>query len=295
MASDKSFSSCGKWRSLSRSVQCFLLSLCCLSHIVSGQIRYTVPEEMKRGSLIGNVAHDLGLNVERLRSGRARIVTRQSLQYTELKTDKGVLVVNERIDREQLCGDTTPCSFSFEVILENPMELHRVTVEITDINDNSPTFRKEEVKFEISELATLGSRFLLPTAEDADVGINGLQKYTLNTNDVFGLKQLSRPDGRKYAEMVLQKALDREIQPRISLKLIAVDGGTPPRSGTVNIDVTVLDVNDNPPVFNQSLYRATVSENAIKGIYITTVNASDADSGSNGLVPYECYDSCNLI
>uniref|UniRef100_A0A3P8T4A7 Cadherin domain-containing protein n=1 Tax=Amphiprion percula TaxID=161767 RepID=A0A3P8T4A7_AMPPE len=269
------------------SVWSFLLFMWCLTHIVSGQIRYTIPEEMKRGSLIGNVAQDLGLDVQRLRSGRARIVTRQSIQYTELKTDKRILVVNERIDREQLCGDVTPCSFSFEVILENPMELHQVTVEITDINDNSPMFRKDEMKFEISESATLGSRFILPGAEDADVGSNGLQKYILTANDVFGLKQHSNPDGRKYAEMILQKPLDRECEPKITLKLIAVDGGNPHRSGTVNIDITVLDVNDNPPVFNQSVYRAMVSENALKGTDITTVNASDADSGSNGLITYK--------
>ncbi|XP_062282139.1 protocadherin beta-16-like [Scomber scombrus] len=268
------------------SVLPFLIFLLCLSHIVSGQIRYTIPEELKKGSLIGNVAQDLGLDVQRLRSGRARIVTRQSFQYTELQTDKGVLVVNERIDREQLCRDVTPCSFSFEIILENPMELHQVTVEIIDINDNTPTFRKDEIKFEISEIATLGSRFLLPSAEDADVGSNGLQKYILTTNDIFGLKQHSSPDGRKYAEMILQKGLDRESEPRISLKLIAVDGGTPHRSGTVNIDITVLDANDNPPIFNQSLYRAALLENALKGTYITKVNASDADSGSNGLVTY---------
>ncbi|XP_058505644.1 protocadherin gamma-A4-like isoform X21 [Solea solea] len=275
-----------KWRLNCRSGMSFLFFLLCLSHIVFSQIRYTIPEELKRGSVIGNVAQDLGLDVYRLRSGRARIVTGQSIQYTELKTDKGILVVNERIDREQLCGDVTPCSFSFEVILENPMELHRITVEITDINDNSPTFTKDNIAFEISESATLGSRFLLASAEDADVGSNGLQKYILSANDIFDLKQHSNPDGRKYAEMILQKSLDRESEPRISLKLIATDGGTPHRSGTVNIDIIVLDANDNPPVFNQSLYRAAVSEDSLKGTYITTVNASDADSGSNGLVTY---------
>ncbi|XP_047441124.1 protocadherin gamma-A1-like [Mugil cephalus] len=284
MALEKTFPSV-KWPLYCRSVWSFLF-FCCVGHIVSGQIRYTIPEEMKKGSLIGNVAQDLGLDVQRLRSGRARIVTRQSIQYTELKTDKGILVVNERIDREQLCGDVTPCSFSFEVILENPMELHRITVEITDINDNSPTFRKDEIKFEISESAVLGSRFLLASAEDADVGSNGLQKYILTTNDVLTLKQHSSPDGRKYAEMILQKPLDREMEPRMSLKLFAVDGGSPHRSGTVNIEITVLDANDNPPIFNQTLYRTAVFENALEGTYITTVNASDADIGSNGLVTY---------
>ncbi|XP_069387760.1 protocadherin gamma-A1-like [Paralichthys olivaceus] len=278
--------SCVKWRLNCTPVVPFLLFLWCFSHIVSGQIRYTIPEEMKKGSVIGNVAQDLGLDVQRLRSGRARIVTGQSIQYTELKTDKGILVVNERIDRELLCGDVTPCSFSFEVILENPMELHRITVEITDINDNSPTFENDEITFEISESAALGSRFLLASAEDTDAGSNGLQKYILSANDIFNLKQHSSPDGRKYAEMILQKPLDRETEPKISLRLIAVDGGTPHRSGTVNIYITVLDINDNPPVFNQSLYRAAVHENALKGTYIATVNASDADSGSNGQVTY---------
>ncbi|XP_031653370.1 protocadherin gamma-A11-like [Oncorhynchus kisutch] len=278
--------------------RCVKWSLCCglrwqvlffllyFSHIVSGQIRYSIPEEMKTGSLIGNVAQDLGLDLKRLRAGRARIVTGESIQYTELKTDKGILVVSERIDREQLCGDVTPCSFSFEMILENPIELHRVTVEIVDVNDHSPIFKNNHIKFEISESATLGSRFVLESAKDPDVGVNGLQEYVLTQNDNFVLKQHSNPDGSKFAEMILQKPLDREENPHLSLKLIAVDGGNPQRSGTVNIEITVLDVNDNAPVFNQSVYRATVMENAPKGTYITTVNASDADSGSNGIVMY---------
>ncbi|XP_056151729.1 protocadherin beta-16-like [Lampris incognitus] len=277
---------CVKWRSHCKSAWRWLVFLSYLINIVCGQIRYSIPEEMKKGSLIGNVAQDLGLDLKRLRPGRARIVTGETTHYVELKTDKGSLVVHERMDREQICGDATPCSFSFEVILENPMELHQVTVEIIDINDNSPMFRKGDNTFEISESATIGSRFVLSSAEDADVSSNGLQKYTLSANDHFVLKQHSTPDGRKYAEMVLQKQLDRESQPRLSLKLIAVDGGAPERSGTANIEITVLDVNDNSPVFNQSVYRATVVENAAKGTYITTVNASDADIGSNSRITY---------
>uniref|UniRef100_A0A8C5H875 Cadherin domain-containing protein n=1 Tax=Gouania willdenowi TaxID=441366 RepID=A0A8C5H875_GOUWI len=264
-----------------------LLSLLlCFSPLVSGHIRYSIPEEMKKGSLIGNVAQDLGLDLKRLRSGRARIVSGESIQYTELKADKGTLVVNERIDREQLCGDVTPCSFSFEIILENPMELHQVTVEITDINDHSPVFKRNRINFEISESAVIGARFSLPIAEDQDVGVNGLKEYFLTENENFILKQNSNADGKKYAEMVLQKPLDRETNPSLSLKLIAVDGGTPQRSGTVNIDIIVLDVNDNAPVFNQSVYKATVLENSPKDTYVITVNASDADHGSNRIVTF---------
>ncbi|XP_034086728.1 protocadherin beta-16-like [Gymnodraco acuticeps] len=261
-----------------------------LIQVVSGQIRYSIPEEMKKGSLIGNVAQDLGLDLKRLRSGRARIVTGENIQYTELKADKGILVVKERIDREQLCGDETPCSFSFEVILENPMELHQITVEITDINDHSPAFKKDNIRFEISESANAGARFPLTSAEDPDVGVNGLKEYVLTENDNFVVKQTSNADGNKYAEMVLQKPLDRETNPNLSLKLIAVDGGSPQRSGTVNIDITVLDANDNAPVFNQSVYKATVTENAPRDTYVTTVNASDADFGSNSIVTYYFSD-----
>nr|XP_029505842.1 protocadherin gamma-A3-like [Oncorhynchus nerka] len=277
---------CIKWRLCCGLRWQVLIFLLYFSHIVSGQIRYSIPEEMKKGSLIGNVAQDLGLDLKRLRAGRARIVTGESIQYTELKTDKGILVVSERIDREQLCGDVTPCSFNFEIILENPMELHRVTVEVLDVNDHAPSFPIQDIQFEISESANVGARFLLESAVDPDVGLNALQNYILTPNYNFILKQHANPDGSKYAEMVLQKSLDREEHPHLSVKLLAVDGGTPQRSSTVNIEITVLDVNDNAPVFNQSLYRATVMEDAPKGTYITTVNASDVDSGSNGQISY---------
>ncbi|KAM9356711.1 protocadherin gamma-A10-like [Symphorus nematophorus] len=276
---------CGKWL-LCWTLTWHLFIFIFMISTINGQIRYSIPEEMKKGSLIGNVAQDLGLDLSRLLSGRARIVTGENNQYTELKTDKGILVVNERIDREELCGDVTPCSFSFEIILENPIELHRVTVEILDVNDHAPTFKNNVINLEIGESATVGSHFDLESAYDPDAGIHGLQKYVLSPSDNFVLKQHSNADGIKFAIMVLQKPLDREFNPHLSLKLIAIDGGTPQRSGTVNIEITVLDVNDNPPVFNQSLYTATVTENAPIGTYITTVNASDADSGSNGLVTY---------
>ncbi|KAM8847867.1 protocadherin gamma-A5-like [Synchiropus picturatus] len=270
-----------------------LVLLLCVVNMVGGQIRYSIPEEMKKGSVVGNVAQDLGLDVRRLRSGRARIVTGENIQYTELKTDKGLLVVNERIDREQLCGDVTPCSFSFEMILENPMELHQITIEVLDINDHAPVFpnKDKSLKFEISESAAVLGRFPLQRAKDQDVGQNALKDYILSPNDNFVLNHQTNPDGSKIVEMVLQKPLDREKQPHLNLKLIAVDGGTPQRSGSVNIDVTILDINDNVPIFNQTVYKVSVRENILKGTIIVSVNASDADSGSNGLITYSLSES----
>ncbi|MGH0134123.1 UNVERIFIED_CONTAM: hypothetical protein FKN15_004135 [Acipenser sinensis] len=264
-----------------------LLFFCIFAtELVYGQVRYSIPEEMVTGSFVGNIAQDLGLEVKRLKSGRARIVTEDSLQYIELNADKGTLVVNERIDREQLCRQMSPCSFSFEVILENPMELHSVTVDIVDVNDNAPTFPKNKMILEISESAVPGTRFLLESAVDPDVGINSLQSYTLKPTEHFSLKLHTRPDGSKYVEMMLQTPLDREKRDKMYLTLTAVDGGNPQRSGTAEITIVVLDANDNAPVFSQTLYKAAVFENALKGTLVTTVNATDADIEFDGAVTY---------
>eukprot|EP00063_Salmo_salar_P080508 XP_014055343.1 PREDICTED: protocadherin beta-16-like [Salmo salar] len=266
-------------------VRVSILLVCVLS-AVNGQIRYSVPEEMRKGLFVGDVAKDLGLDVKRLISGRARLVIDGNNQYVELNQNKGHLVVKERIDREKLCGQKSPCSFSLEMILESPLELYSITIEIEDINDNAPVFSKKDIHLEIGESSPIGTVFLLDGAADPDVGMNSLQSYTVKPTDHFVLKQHSRADGSKYAEMVLQSGLDREKQSEHSLILTAADGGDPQRSGTVKIHITVLDANDNAPVFTESLYKVTVVENALGSTVVAQVSAIDADQGYNGNVTY---------
>ncbi|XP_018535394.2 protocadherin beta-1-like [Lates calcarifer] len=276
-----------------RQVVLFLLVLF-ISYVL-GQVSYSIPEEMTKGSVVGNIAHDLGLDLNRLKSGKARVYTGAGVEYIGLNIERGVLLVQERIDREALCGETTPCALHFQLILENPMELFRVTVEITDINDNTPSFTNAEKRFEISESAVVGSKFVLEKAIDSDIGMNGLQKYTLTPTDNFLLKLENQADGNKKVEMVLQKPLDREKQEYISLLLTAIDGGEPQMSGTMQIFVNVLDVNDNAPTFAKPLYRAKILENSPKGTSITTVSASDKDIGSNGELSYLISPSKRLL
>ncbi|XP_068571539.1 protocadherin beta-16-like [Cebidichthys violaceus] len=261
------------------------ISILSLTSVI-GQVSYSIPEEMSKGSVIGNIAQDLGLDRKRLTSGKGRIFTGDSAEYIELDRERGVLLIKEKIDREALCGQTTPCALHFQVILENPMELYAVAVEITDINDNTPIFEKSEMKFKISESAVIGAKFLLERAIDPDVGINSLQSYFLTKTDNFVLKLKDQPDGEKIVEMVLQKSLDRERQEEIFLVLTAMDGGEPNLSGTAQIHVTVLDANDNAPVFTKTVYKATIPEDAPKGTVITRVSASDADKGSNSKITY---------
>ncbi|XP_035505060.2 protocadherin gamma-A11-like isoform X46 [Scophthalmus maximus] len=276
-----------------RQVLCVISVLCLRSAIA--QVTYSIPEEMAKGSLVGSIAQDLGLDVRRLRLGNAHVYSGDSREYIELNNDRGVLLIRERIDREALCGDTTPCAVHFQIVLENPMEFYSVTVEITDINDNAPTFEKNEIKFVISESTLVGAKFDLERAADSDVGTNTLQSYVLKPSDNFLLKLHSQADGTKNVEMVLQKPLDRERTEFISLVLTAVDGGEPQMSGTMQISITVLDANDNAPVFTQKIYKGTVAENAAKGTTVTTVSASDADQGLNGKIHYSITNTLDDV
>nr|AAT85361.1 protocadherin cluster 1 gamma 5 [Danio rerio] len=254
--------------------------------VVYCNVRYSIPEEMPEGSFVGNIAKDLGIEISRLISGKARVVTKSGRQYVDLSRDKGTLVVKERIDREELCKQTTPCSFSFDLIVENPIQLHRVTVEVQDINDNAPLFPKDSVILNITENAVLGARFSLDRAMDTDVGLNGIQSYKLHPTDNFKLEVHSLTDGNKYIEMILQRELDREERDEIKLVLLATDGGLPQKSGTVKIHVTILDANDNAPVCKQSVFKTEVRENSPAGTVMGTVSAADADEGVNGHVSY---------
>ncbi|XP_029298055.1 protocadherin beta-16-like [Cottoperca gobio] len=280
-------------RTMRRQVLLFI-SLFSLSSVF-GQVTYSIPEEMSKGSLVGNIAQDLGLDVKRLKSGKARIYTEDNAEYIELNKDRGVLLVKERIDREALCGQTTPCALHLQITLEEPIEFFTVAVEINDINDNAPSFKKDEMKFRISESAVIGAKFVLERAMDLDVGVNGLQGYSLKPTDNFHLKLQNQQDGSKKVEMVLQKHLDREAQDHLSLTLTATDGGDPQLSGTMRVEISVLDANDNAPVFTQEVYTITILETATKGTILSTVSAVDADQGSNGKVSYSITNTLDDV
>ncbi|XP_073710557.1 protocadherin gamma-A11 isoform X18 [Misgurnus anguillicaudatus] len=271
-------------RTMARQVLLFIRFLSLSSAL--GQVSYSIPEEMSKGSLVGNIAQDLGLDLKRLKSGKARIYTGDNAEYIELNKDRGVLLIKERIDREALCGQTTPCALHLQIILENPMGFYSITVEIIDVNDNAPSFEKGRINFRISESAILGSKFMLEPAIDSDVGINSLQSYTLNPSDNFNLKYKKQPGHGQNVEMVLQKPLDREKQQDVILVLTAVDGGDPQLSGSIEVHITVLDANDNAPIFSQSVYKATVTENALKDTIVSVVSATDPDEGINGKIEY---------
>ncbi|XP_041845419.1 protocadherin gamma-A4-like [Melanotaenia boesemani] len=255
--------------------------------IVNGDITYSIQEEMKRGSIIGNIAKDLGLELGGLSSRKARVDTEDnSVNYCSINIKTGDLIIEERIDREALCEKKPSCVIKQEVVLENPLQLYRINIQIQDINDNSPQFKEESLKLEIQESALKGASFLLDEAHDADIGDNAVKGYSLQKNDYFILNVKSKGFGRKYGELILDKELDRELKKEMVLLLSAFDGGSPQRSGTVILYITVLDANDNVPVFSQTVYKASLRENSPMDTVVLKVSATDADDGVNGEVTY---------
>ncbi|XP_030594779.1 protocadherin gamma-A4-like isoform X44 [Archocentrus centrarchus] len=252
-------------------------------HFVYGELSYSFPEEMKRDSFIGNIAKDLGLNLMTLSSRKARVdFDRTRKRYCDIDLNAGFLITSERIDRESLCGKKASCVVKVDLVLENPLELHRVSLHIQDVNDNSPKFKKNLIEMEIRESADKGNRFSIEEAHDADIGQNAVQRYKLQKNDNFILAV-----DNNRVELVLENALDREQQKEINLLLTALDGGSPQRSGTVVIRVTILDANDNAPVFSQAFYEASLLENSPPDTIVIKVSATDADEGVNGDVTYD--------
>lgn len=265
----------------------FVLVVFFLATSALGDVSYSFPEEMKGGSVIGNIAKDLGLDTNRLSVRKARMDTEGKRRYCDVNVRTGDLTVNDRIDREEMCSEKVTCQLKYELMLENPLELHRITLQIQDINDNAPIFPKEMIRLEIRESATKGTRYRVNEAHDADVGQNAVQTYILQRNNHFVLSVSPNADGGKNVELVLDKELDREMEQEVKLILTATDGGSPPRSGSVEIHVKVLDANDNSPVFSQTVYRVSLPENSPSGAIVLQVSATDADEGPNGEVTYE--------
>ncbi|XP_067161142.1 protocadherin gamma-A3-like [Apteryx mantelli] len=254
-----------------------------------GQLRYSVPEELQKGSFVGDVAKDLGLELAALRHRGARIVDKGRRQYFTLNLENGHLSVNERVDREEICSGVAKCVLNVEILVKSPVKLYRGEVEIQDINDNSPVFPERNNVLEISEQTAPGTHFPLEKAEDADVGLNSLQNYECSHSSYFTLNVRTGADGVKYPVLILQKSLDREEQAVHNLILTATDGGSPVKSGSTGIHVIVLDGNDNAPAFTQPVYEVTVREDVAVGSQVLRVTATDRDEGQNAEVRYSFH------
>uniref|UniRef100_A0A3Q3W4L1 Cadherin domain-containing protein n=1 Tax=Mola mola TaxID=94237 RepID=A0A3Q3W4L1_MOLML len=243
---------------------------------------------VSEGSVVANLATDLGLDVKTLNGRKMRVDVVGNKKYLDINKETGELFILERIDRELLCPlkTTTYCFLKLDATIENPIRMFNIEVEITDINDNAPHFRRGTMHLDISESSSVGERFSLNNAADPDVGTNSVRNYHLSSSEHFELEIQTGRDGSKFADLILKKTLDREQQAVHNLILTAVDGGVPTRTGTASIIVRVLDVNDNAPSFEKDKYVVDVMENSPIGSLVIKLNATDLDEGSNSDVVY---------
>eukprot|EP00071_Canis_lupus_P036866 XP_022270423.1 protocadherin alpha-5-like [Canis lupus familiaris] len=270
----------GSWR--------LLLSLLLLAvwEPASSQVRYSVPEEAKHGTFVGRIAQDLGLELAELVPRLFRLASKGHGNLLEVNLQNGILFVNSRIDREELCGRSAECSIHLEVIVDRPLQVFHVEVEVKDINDNAPRFFRQEQRLFILESRIVDSRFPLEGASDMDVGANAELRYKLNPNEYFDLDVKANEEETNILELVLKKAVDREEIQEHLLLLTAIDGGKPELTGTVQLLINVLDANDNAPKFDKSIYNIRLLENAPNGTLVIKLNASDADEGINKEIVY---------
>lgn len=165
----------------------------------------------------------------------------------------------------------------------------RVLVRVLDENDNAPTFPAPIMNIEFPENTPRDVKRTLHPARDLDLGIYNTQRYNIvsgNVNNAFRLSSHRERDGVLYLDLQINGFLDRETTSAYSLVIEALDGGSPPLRGEMTVNITIQDVNDNQPIFNQSRYFATVPENATVGTTVLQVFATDTDSGENGQIEY---------
>ncbi|XP_004875670.1 protocadherin gamma-B6-like, partial [Heterocephalus glaber] len=276
--------SCAQRRRAGRGQVLFPLLLPLFYPALCEPIRYSIPEELTKGSVVGNLARDLGLSVQDVSARKLR-VSAEKLHFS-VDAESGDLLVKDRVDREQICKGRRRCELQLEAVVENPLNIFHIVVAIEDINDHAPQFDKKEIHLEVVESVSPGARISLDPATDPDINLNSIKDYQLSPNPYFSLMVRVNSDGEKYPELSLEKLLDREEQRSHRLILTALDGGDPPRSATAQIEIFVKDINDNPPKFTKDEYRISLSENLTPGSSVLQVTATDEDEGINAEINY---------
>ena len=268
---------------------------------VGAAVRYSILESLPPQSLIGNIPRDAALDLVRTDEELAMLTYSFLNQpgtdsdYFTVDEHSGMLRTATSIDRDVICLHQSSCTLTMDVAT-GPAEFFSViniAVDVNDINDNPPTFTEDFVEVSVSELSLPGASFALPIALDLDYGRNGLEHYTLQEDsEDFELAQ-SIEDGE--LSLVLKRPLDREKQSFYQLTVLAFDGGDPVLSGSLAVDVSVGDANDNSPQFVNQSYTAFINEDMPVNQTLIRVHAVDADIGEYGRVRYSFASQTQLI
>uniref|UniRef100_A0A3Q2W1L2 Protocadherin Fat 4 n=1 Tax=Haplochromis burtoni TaxID=8153 RepID=A0A3Q2W1L2_HAPBU len=200
----------------------------------------------------------------------------------------GVISTSSVIDREVLQSDV----INVVVLSSHPTYPTEVRIVVLDINDNSPVFPDASIVVSFKEDASSGRQVILDTATDSDIGSNGVDHTTYrivkgNEQRKFRLDITVNPSGEgAFLHLVSTGGLDREVTPFYQLLIEVEDKGEPKKFGYMQVNVTIQDINDNPPIFEQDQYQTSVFEDAAVGSSILQITASDQDEGANAEIRY---------
>ncbi|KAL3880284.1 hypothetical protein ACJMK2_032532 [Sinanodonta woodiana] len=258
-------------------------------------ISFSILEGLPNGYLIGSIKEKATLlNITKCNQTLEYFFF-SSLEYQSIfhiNRETGDITTMVVIDRESVCEFLFTCVLKFDVGINYQdgrfYKYLTVKVYIEDINDNSPHFPKQSMTLQISERVQIGSVYRIDSPVDRDTGVNNsIQSIEIvPSNDMFGLDIELNLDGSMQVKIVTLSKLDREIQDFYQLLVVAKDGGNTIRSGSVTVNIYILDVNDNKPKFSNTTYRVGVNETTPPNSVILTLSATDADLGENGWVTY---------
>ncbi|XP_062613617.1 protocadherin gamma-B1-like [Saccostrea cucullata] len=257
---------------------------------------YHINEERVPTYFIGNVGQDA--NVSSMPAVTPDVLQRMEYSFIgdsqemfEIDQRSGILSGKTTIDREVFCPHMVVCKKELRVAARsgNFFLTINVIVYIDDINDNAPTFPQSSVALEISEGPFINSTFPLLGASDIDMGPNNSITHYKITPDsgIFALDVIPKLDGTSDLNLRLIRALDRELVDRYTIYVSALDGGNPPKSGTLTVNITVTDINDKAPIFTQQMYNVTIKEDMPMNSLVVQVTANDGDTGRNAEVSYK--------
>ncbi|XP_071411986.1 protocadherin Fat 4-like [Pithys albifrons albifrons] len=244
---------------------------------------FQVLEEQPPGTWVGTIATRPGFTY--------RLSEHHDL--FAINATSGALHTLATIDRESLASDVV----DLVVLSSQPTYPSEVRVLVLDLNDNAPVFPDPSIVVTFKEDTGSGRQLILDTATDADSGTNGVDhgSYRIvagNEEGRFRLNITLNPSGEgAFLHLVSRGGLDREATATYQLLVQVEDKGEPRRRGYLQVNVTVQDINDNPPIFSQMLYQARVPEDAPVGASVLQVTAADADEGTNADIRYRLEGS----
>lgn len=247
------------------------------SRAVDTTIELEVAEGEPKGTVVGYIPTKIGFKYR----------FNEPLKEFTLDPVTGEIRTNVELDREALATD----HYDLVILSSQPTYPIEVRIYVSDINDHSPEFPEPVIAVSFSESNPAGTRLLLDAATDKDLGVNSItDDYQIidgNIDDKFRLAVTTNPSGDvSYLHLETTGTLDRETRAFYVLNISARDGGIPQRYGYLQVNVSVIDTNDNPPIFDHSDYIVSLNESILPGSAVLQVMASDNDEDENARISY---------